>query len=86
MRAGRGGCFYMWSAKDPTWGQLRMARLLLGQARSNLALPREGHYREDLPQELAEGNCLSALSCLLRAAELREQRRFWRRSLRWLRA
>lgn len=61
-----------------------MARLLLGQARSNLALPREGSYREGLPQELAEGNCLSALSCLLRAHELREQRRFWRRSARWL--
>lgn len=86
MRAGRDGSFYMWSAKDPTWPQLRMARLLLGQARSNLAMPREGHYREGLPQENAEACCLMAVDCLLRAHELREQRRFWRRSARWLRA
>ena len=74
----------MWSAKDPTWGQLRMARLLLSQARSSLALPEGGINREGLGRENAESCCLAAVGCLLRADGLREQRRFWRRSARWL--
>jgi hypothetical protein len=77
------GCFYMWTACR-VWAELRMARLLLGQARSNLAQLEGGVNRAGLGRELAEGDCLTAVGCLLRAHELREQRRLWRAARRWL--